>query len=161
MANSKMPATFTEHGNGYDASLYSTSDSAEILYSYDTVAHDFSAHLTPTGAQDLKSPNGVLSILPEVWYKLHTTRTLVFLSLDKSEGLVPQANTTSNVVVGVLDTSIWLERKSFNDMGFDRMPARWKGVCEEGKDFKATSSNRKLIGVQFSPRAMRPAWAHQ
>nr|XP_010939822.1 subtilisin-like protease SBT1.7 [Elaeis guineensis] len=149
MAKSRMPATFTEHGNWYDASLRSVSDSAKILYLYDTVAHGFSARLTPAEAQALESLDGVLCVLAEVRYELHTTRTPEFLGLDKSDGLVPQANTASDVVVGVLDTGVWPERKSFDDTGFGPVPAGWKGACEEGKDFKATSCNRKLIGARF------------
>lgn len=149
MAKSRMPATFAEHGNWYDASLRSVSDSAKILYSYDTVANGFSARLTPAEAQALESLDGVISVLPEVRYELHTTRTPEFLGLDKSDGFVPQANTASDVVVGVLDTGVWPGRKSFDDTGFGPVPAGWKGECEEGKDFKATSCNRKLIGARF------------
>ncbi|XP_038970294.1 subtilisin-like protease SBT1.7 [Phoenix dactylifera] len=149
MAKSRRPSTFAEHGHWYDASLRSVSSSAEILYSYDTVAHGFSARLTTAEAQALESLDGVLSVLPEVRYELHTTRTPEFLGLDKSDDLVPQANTGSDVVVGVLDTGVWPERKSFDDTGFGPVPAGWKGACEEGKDFKATDCNRKLIGARF------------
>nr|XP_010906269.1 subtilisin-like protease SBT1.7 [Elaeis guineensis] len=149
MAKSRMPATFTDHGHWYHASLRSVSDSAEILYSYDTVSHGFSTRLTPAEAATLESREGVLSVLPEVRYELHTTRTPMFLGLDESHGLFPQADTGSDVVVGLLDTGVWPERKSFDDTGFGPVPAGWKGACEEAKDFKATSCNRKLIGARF------------
>ncbi|XP_008792659.2 subtilisin-like protease SBT1.7 [Phoenix dactylifera] len=149
MAKSRMPATFAEHGHWYDASVRSVSDSVEILYSYNTVAHGFSAHLTPAEAAALESRDGVLSVLQEVRYKLHTTRTPEFLGLDKSDDIFPQGNTASDVVVGVLDTGVWPERKSFDDTGFGAVPSWWKGACEEGKDFKGTACNRKLIGARF------------
>ncbi|EHA8591715.1 subtilisin-like protease SBT1.7 [Cocos nucifera] len=149
MAKSRMPATFAEHGPWYYASLRSVSDSAEILYSYDTVSHGFSTRLTLAEAAALESREGVLSVLPELRYEIHTTRTPKFLGLDESDGHLLQADTASDVVVGVLDTGVWPERKSFDDTGFGPVPAGWKGACEEGKNFKATSCNRKLIGARF------------
>lgn len=100
-----MLATFVEHDQWYDA--FSTiSNFAKILYSYNIIAYGFSASLTPTKAQALESLDGILSILPKVCYKLHTTQTLEFLDLDKSDGLVPQANIASNVMVGDLNTML-------------------------------------------------------
>ncbi|KAG1333943.1 putative Subtilisin-like protease SBT1.7 [Cocos nucifera] len=127
-----MPATFTEHGNWYDAYLCSVSDSAQILYSYDTVAHGFSARLTPAEAQAMESLAGVLSVLPEVRYEHHVTRTPEFL-LDKSNGLVPQANTASDVVVGVLDTGVWQERKKHRRHGLRPRAGRVEGRMQGGE----------------------------
>ncbi|WOL15431.1 hypothetical protein Cni_G24212 [Canna indica] len=149
MEKSQMPAEFAAHRNWYDASLRSVSDVAEILYAYDTVVHGFSARLTPAEARAMEGLPGVLGVLPETRYELHTTRTPEFLGLERSEGLVPQSNTESDIVVGVLDTGVWPERKSYNDAGLGPIPASWKGACEEGKDFKpASACNRKLIGAR-------------
>ncbi|URE34148.1 Peptidase inhibitor I9 [Musa troglodytarum] len=122
MAKSQMPPAFAEHRHWYDASLRSVSDTAEILYAYDTVAHGFSARLTPAEA----------------------------LALERRPGVLGVSNTTSDVVVGVLDTGVWPERKSYDDAGIGPVPASWKGACEEGKDFKAANvCNRKLVGARF------------
>ncbi|URE34146.1 Peptidase inhibitor I9 [Musa troglodytarum] len=145
-----MPPAFAEHRHWYDASLRSVSDTAEILYAYDTVAHGFSARLTPAEALALERRPGVLGVVAEARYELHTTRTPEFLGLDSTEGFIPQSNTTSDVVVGVLDTGVWPERKSYDDAGIGPVPASWKGACEEGKDFKAANvCNRKLVGARF------------
>lgn len=149
MARSEMPAEFTVHHDWYDSSLRSVSDSAEILYSYNTVVHGFSTRLTEEEAEALEYQSGVLSVNPEVRYELHTTRTPEFLGLDKTDGLEPQSGTGTDVVVGVLDTGVWPERKSYNDAGFGPVPAGWKGTCHTGKDFNSSSCNRKLIGAQF------------
>ncbi|KAK1301972.1 Subtilisin-like protease [Acorus calamus] len=112
---------FPEHRHRYDASLSSvTGRSAEILYTCETVVHGFSTHLTDSKASALADLPGVLVVLPEVRYKLHTARTPEFLGLDQNEGLMPSAGSNaglSDVVVGMLDTNIWPERKSFGDTG--------------------------------------------
>ncbi|XP_042455367.1 subtilisin-like protease SBT1.7 [Zingiber officinale] len=150
MAKAQMPAAFAEHSRWYDASLRSVSDTAELLYTYDTVAHGFCARLTPAEARALEDLPGVLAVHPEVRYELHTTRTPEFLHLDRAEALLPQFNTESDVVIGVLDTGVWPERRSYDDAGLGPVPASWRGECEEGKDFTAAlACNRKLVGARF------------
>lgn len=150
MAKAQMPARFTEHSHWYDASLRSISDFADMLYTYDTVAHGFSARLTPAEARTLARRPGVLSVLLDTPYVLHTTRTPEFLGLDLPAELVPESSTVADVVVGVLDTGFWPERDSFDDTGFGPVPAYWKGECVAAKDFDpAKSCNRKLIGARF------------
>ncbi|MQM22390.1 hypothetical protein Taro_055442 [Colocasia esculenta] len=150
VSKSQMPAEFVEHSHWYDASLQAVSDSAEMLYTYDTVTHGFSARLTPAEAEALAARAGVLAVVPETRYHLHTTRTPEFLGISHESGLFPESESVTDVVVGVLDTGVWPERKSYDDTGFGPVPATWKGACEEGKDFKAaTACNRKLIGARF------------
>ncbi|XP_020580207.1 subtilisin-like protease SBT1.7 [Phalaenopsis equestris] len=150
MAKTQMPPRFTEHSHWYDASLRSISDSADLLYTYDTVAHGFSALLTPAEARILARHPGVLSVLPDTPYYLHTTRTPEFLGLDLPAELVPESSTIADVVIGVLDTGVWPERNSFDDNGLGPVPAFWKGECVAAKDFDPTKAcNRKLIGARF------------
>lgn len=149
MSKSDMPPTFAQHQHWYDSSLKSVSDSAEIIYSYDTIIHGFSARLTEEEAAALEAKHGILSIFPEVRYELHTTRTPEFLGLDSSGGLLPQSDSESEVVIGVLDTGVWPESKSFDDTGLGSVPASWKGKCEESKTFNASSCNKKIIGARF------------
>ncbi|KAG6482095.1 hypothetical protein ZIOFF_058723 [Zingiber officinale] len=149
VAKSHMPDDFPEHRLWYEASLRSVSDTAEMLYAYDTVAHGFSARLSAAEARALQGRPGVVGVQPEVRYELHTTRTPEFLGIDR-EGLVPQSNAEGDVVVGVLDTGVWPERASYGDAGLGPVPASWKGACEEGKDFEAAAvCNRKLVGARF------------
>ncbi|XP_042420089.1 subtilisin-like protease SBT1.7 [Zingiber officinale] len=149
VAKSHMPDDFPEHRLWYEASLRSVSDTAEMLYAYDTVAHGFSARLSAAEARALQGRPGVVGVQPEVRYELHTTRTPEFLGIDR-EGLVPQSNAEGDVVVGVLDTGVWPERASYGDAGLGPVPASWKGACEEGKDFEpAAVCNRKLVGARF------------
>ncbi|XP_043709066.1 subtilisin-like protease SBT1.7 [Telopea speciosissima] len=149
MAKSEMPATFDEHAHWYASSLKSVSDSAEMLYTYNNAIHGFSTRLTDQEAKSLEGLPGILAIMPQMRYELHTTRTPLFLGLDKNDGFMPQSDSTSEMVVGVLDTGAWPESQSFDDKGLGPVPSSWKGQCELGKNFNASSCNRKLIGARF------------
>ncbi|KAL6993817.1 hypothetical protein U1Q18_011930 [Sarracenia purpurea var. burkii] len=147
MAKHDMPENFDDPTHWYDSSLNSVSDSAAMLYTYNNVLHGFSARLTPEEARSLGNQLGVLSVVPEVKYELHTTRTPEFLGLEKI--WLPQSNSVSEVIVGVLDTGVWPERKSFGDAGLQPVPFNWTGKCESGTNFTSTNCNRKLIGARF------------
>ncbi|XP_021273759.1 subtilisin-like protease SBT1.7 [Herrania umbratica] len=149
MAKSEMPASFLHHTHWYDSSLKSVSDSAQMLYTYDNVIHGFSTQLTNEEAQQLESQAGILAVLPELRYELHTTRTPEFLGLSKAADLFPESDSASEVIVGVLDTGVWPESKSFADTGLGPIPSGWKGACESGTNFNSSNCNRKLIGARY------------
>ncbi|PHU26127.1 Subtilisin-like protease SBT1.6 [Capsicum chinense] len=152
MAKSQMPATFDDHTHWYDSSLKSVSESAEMLYVYKNVVNGFSARLTAQEAESLESQPGILSVLTELKYELHTTRTPSFLGLEKSADFFPESDAMGDVIVGVLDTGVWPERKSFDDTGFGPIPASWKGQCESGTNFSSAKCNRKLVGARYFSR---------
>ncbi|RVW40400.1 Subtilisin-like protease SBT1.7 [Vitis vinifera] len=158
MDKSNMPATFDDHFQWYDSSLKTASSSADMLYTYNNVVHGFSTRLTTEEAELLRGQLGILSVLPEARYELHTTRTPEFLGLGKSVALLPQADSASEVIVGVLDTGVWPELKSFDDTGLGPVPSSWKGECETGKTFQLSSCNRKLIGARFFSRGYEVAF---
>ncbi|KAL4568759.1 hypothetical protein LXL04_024374 [Taraxacum kok-saghyz] len=150
MAKHHMPMSFGEdHRQWFDASLRSVSESAEMIYSYENVIHGFSTRLTVQEAESLENLPGILSVLPELKYELHTTRTPEFLGLDQNANLFPQTAGDSEVVIGVFDTGVWPESKSFDDTGMGPVPSGWNGKCETGTNFTASSCNRKLIGARF------------
>uniref|UniRef100_A0A2P2P1F9 Subtilisin-like protease SBT1.7 n=1 Tax=Rhizophora mucronata TaxID=61149 RepID=A0A2P2P1F9_RHIMU len=148
MDKPKMPDSFSDHLQWYDSTLKSASESADMLYSYDNVIRGFSARLMSQEAKFLEEQPEILSVLPEMIYELHTTRTPEFLGLEKSEAVLPETTMASEVIVGVLDSGVWPGIKSFDDTGLGPIPSTWKGHCEVGKNFSSSSCNRKLIGAR-------------
>ena len=153
MAQSQMPLGFDLHSLWYDSSLRSVSQSAQLLYTYANAIHGFSTRLTPEEADSLMTLPGVILVLPEHRYELHTTRTPLFLGLDvHNADLFPETGSSSDVVVGVLDTGVWPESKSFSDVGLGPVTSTWRGGCEAVTNFTASLCNRKLIGARFFAR---------
>lgn len=149
MDKSHMPASFEDHHEWYYSSLRSAADSAQMLYTYNSVIHGFSTRLTDEEATSLENQPGTLSLVPETRYELHTTRTPAFLGLGINDKLLPTSTSQGDVIIGLIDTGVWPELKSFDDMGLDPVPSSWKGECEEGTNFKSSNCNRKLIGARF------------
>lgn len=149
MDKSNMPESFTDHSLWYDSSLKSVSESASMFYTYETVIHGYATRLTAEEAESLRKQSGILSVRPEVRYELHTTRTPEFLGLGKSSALFPTSDSMSEVIVGILDTGVWPELKSFDDSELGPVPSSWKGACETGTNFSSSNCNKKLIGARF------------
>ncbi|KAK9101553.1 hypothetical protein Scep_024983 [Stephania cephalantha] len=151
VSESEKPALYATHHDWYSSTLQSLPPSphpARILYTYSAAAHGFAARLTAAQAADLRRRPGVAAVLPDRLNRLHTTRTPQFLGLADSFGLWPNSHYADDVVVGVLDTGIWPELRSFSDAGLSPAPDNWKGICEASGDFPATACNRKIIGAR-------------
>ncbi|XP_010049348.2 subtilisin-like protease SBT1.8 [Eucalyptus grandis] len=168
-----MPSSFATHRDWYASSLQSLSSSSDasaaaadpLLYTYTAAFHGFAATLDSDEADALRSSASVLGVYEDTVYELHTTRTPAFLGISGDLGLWdPQEGPNGgkrrafgDVIVGVLDTGVWPESKSFDDAGMPELPARWKGACESGPDFSAKSCNKKLIGARFFSKGFRMA----
>ncbi|KAF7814019.1 subtilisin-like protease SBT1.4 [Senna tora] len=151
VSKSSKPKLFSSHHHWYSSIVNSLPPSphpTKILYTYDLAVHGFAVRLTPSQASKLRDIPGVLSVLPDQIRHVHTTHTPRFLGLDQSFGLWPNSDYAEDVVVGVLDTGIWPERRSFSDSGLTPVPTTWKGVCETRPDFPASACNMKIIGAR-------------
>ncbi|XP_071931272.1 subtilisin-like protease SBT1.5 [Coffea arabica] len=167
--NDLKPSAFSDAEEWYSAtlrSLDSTSQafdqkpnisharkkSQDFLHAYKTVFHGFSARLTTKQAQELKNRPGVLAVLPDKLRQLQTTRSPQFLGISSSDnpaGLLKDSDSGSNIVIGLLDTGIWPEHRSFHDEGLGPIPSHWKGECTEGEKFTKNHCNKKIIGARY------------
>ncbi|XP_008785921.2 subtilisin-like protease SBT3 [Phoenix dactylifera] len=153
---SAMPRAFSGHRSWYtsvvSAAATTPSDSisatSNLIYVYDNAIHGFSARLSPLQLQQLKRSHGYLSCYREMPMTVDTTHTPEFLHLSSGSGLWPASNYGEDVIIGVVDSGIWPERESFSDDSMTDVPARWKGVCEQGTAFSSSACNRKLIGAR-------------
>lgn len=161
--NALKPSAFSDVEQWYKATLRSldsnlinseasnTIKSKEFLHVYRTVFHGFSAKLTPNLAQQLEKRPEVIAVLPDRLRQLHITRSPHFLGLSSANpaGLLSESDSGSNVIIGVLDTGIWPERRSFHDEGLGPIPSNWRGECVEGANFTKSLCNKKIIGARY------------
>lgn len=123
---------------------------ASLLYSYKHTLNGFAAILSREEATELSERSEVVSSFrSEGRWAPHTTRSWQFLGFeeglkepDDSDWLPSLDKSSADVIVGVLDSGIWPESKSFSDQGLGPVPARWKGACQDGESFSSSSCNR-------------------
>ncbi|KAL5768502.1 hypothetical protein ACOSP7_015048 [Xanthoceras sorbifolium] len=155
MKHHDKPSSFPTHHDWYASSLQSLSSTPDsLLYTYTTAYHGFAASLDPAQAESLRQSDSVLGVYEDTLYTLHTTRSPEFMGLNTDFGLWEGHNTldldqaSHDVVIGVLDTGVWPESKSFDDSGMPEVPKKWNGACESGTDFSPKLCNKKLIGAR-------------
>ncbi|KAL2345205.1 hypothetical protein Fmac_006490 [Flemingia macrophylla] len=115
------------------------------IHSYGKSFNGFVARLLPHEAEILRDEDSVVSVFPNTQRELHTTRSWDFLGMPLS--VKRNTNIESHIIVGVLDTGIWVDCPSFNDEGYGPPPRRWKGKCVTGANF--TGCNNKVIGAKY------------
>nr|XP_051206168.1 subtilisin-like protease SBT3.9 [Lolium perenne] len=156
------PSVVTSSHHDLLTSLHGSKDEAlkSIVYSYKHGFSGFAAMLTESQAEALAKFPDVVSVKPNTFHKLHTTRSWDFLGLEYNQppqqpGLLQKAKYGEDVIIGVIDSGIWPESRSFDDNGYGPVPARWKGKCQTGQDFNTTSCNRKIIGARWYGRGIK------
>jgi subtilisin family serine protease len=131
----------------------------EKVYDYKYAFNGFSARLTRGQVAIAKADPGVLSVEKAQEVTMDTATTPAFLGLtDANEGLwtAPRNIKGENVVIGVIDSGIWPESKSFSDRDasgkliYKPNPGIWHGKkCAEAEAWDASMCNKKLIGARF------------
>ncbi|KAL5216378.1 hypothetical protein ABZP36_007779 [Zizania latifolia] len=159
---SAMPAPFATHEGWYRSVLSSvataTGEAAapEHLYTYSHAMHGFSAVMTARQLEEVHRMDGHVAAFPETYARLHTTHTPGFLGLSAGAGVWPASKYGDDVIIGIVDTGVWPESKSFSDAGITTpVPERWKGACEAGASFNASMCNRKLIGARSFSKGLK------
>ncbi|XP_050217250.1 subtilisin-like protease SBT1.8 [Mercurialis annua] len=165
MKHHSKPQSFSTHQEWYASNLQSitTSPSDSLLYSYTSAFPGFAASLDPQEAEFLRQSDDVLDVYEDTVYSLHTTRTPQFLGLNTDLGVFDGHSTldidhaSHDVIIGVLDTGVWPESKSFDDSGMPEIPSKWKGECMSAPDFSPKLCNKKLIGAHYFSKGYRMA----
>jgi subtilisin family serine protease len=132
------------------------------VYDYRYTFNGFAARMTKADVARAKADPGVLSVEKTQQVEMDTATTPAFLGLtDANEGLwtAPRNIKGENVVIGVLDSGVWPESKSFSDRDaagkliYKPMPglhikcASTETVTDGSWD--ANLCNKKLVGAQF------------
>ncbi|RZC48453.1 hypothetical protein C5167_016885 [Papaver somniferum] len=157
---SAMPKASSDHHNWYASALSSvrhypqisttaTTRSMDIIYTYSNVMHGFSASLSLSELESVRNLPGFVSSYRDLLVRVDTTRAPQFLNLNSNYGAWPTSNYGEDVIIGVVDTGVWPESKSYSDEGLGEIPSRWKGECMEGTEFSSSMCNKKLIGAKF------------
>ncbi|XP_019173862.1 PREDICTED: subtilisin-like protease SBT4.15 [Ipomoea nil] len=114
------------------------------IHTYGRSFNALAAKLLPHEAKILSEKAGVVSVFPSVNRKLHTTHSWDFLGMPTT--VKRNLKVESDIIIGLIDSGIWVESPSFNDSGIGPPPAKWKGKCQNGLNF--TGCNNKVIGAQ-------------
>ncbi|MFJ9391830.1 S8 family serine peptidase [Nocardioides sp. NPDC101246] len=138
----------------------------EYVYSF----NGFTADLSGTQAAELAGQPGVVAIHEDTKVEADTSSTASFLGLDDRDGLWDKLGgpeggkhgdgAGEDIVIGVIDSGIWPESKSFSDRDergkktYHGKPKGFRGTCETpetvGDDsWKARSCNSKLITARY------------
>ncbi|KAL1225954.1 Subtilisin-like protease SBT5.6 [Cardamine amara subsp. amara] len=171
-----------EHHHSYLQSVKETEEEARasLLYSYKHSINGFAAELTPNEASRLEKLEEVVSVIESHprKYETHTTRSWEFVGLDEEETdsdfpsqkyevddrfrvgrtFLRKAKHGDGIIVGVIDSGVWPESRSFSDKGMGPIPKSWKGICQTGVAFNSSHCNRKIIGARYYVKGYERAY---
>ncbi|XVF33429.1 hypothetical protein REPUB_Repub17cG0168200 [Reevesia pubescens] len=116
-----------------------------LVYSYTMSFNAFAAKLSKDEAEKLMELDEVVSVFPNRYHKLHTTKSWDFIGLP----LTAKRNLKleRDIIVGLLDTGITPQSESFKDDGFGPPPSKWKGNCGHFANF--SGCNNKIVGAKY------------
>ncbi|TVU34826.1 hypothetical protein EJB05_16679, partial [Eragrostis curvula] len=141
---------------------FSKEDSmACMVHNYKHGFLGFAAMLTEDEARQVAEFPEVISVRPSGWHTAKTTRSWDFLGLSYQvpSDLLNKGRYGEDIIIGVVDSGIWPESRSFSDEGYGPVPSRWKGVCQvgDGEAWDRNNCSRKIIGARFYSAGMEDA----
>lgn len=122
---------------------------ARAVDNHSLVLNGVTTRLTAQQAAKLAGAKGVVSVNKTELLKPQTDQSPQFLKMPqlwKDAG--GRAGAGSGVVVGVIDSGIWYESKSFKGTGA-KAPRGWAGECDLGADGSGEPCNGKIIGARY------------
>ena len=145
----------------------------DVKRHYTISANGFVADLTAKQATELATDRRVLTVQKDSIVYADTWNTPDFLGLTGKKGVWKQvggeAKAGDGIVVGVIDSGIWPESKSFRGAPLTADPqGRWgtkisgsvtsmrkadggtfRGLCQTGEEFELSDCNSKLISSRY------------
>ncbi|XP_047338460.1 subtilisin-like protease SBT5.6 [Impatiens glandulifera] len=155
---------FHEIENNHRSYLESVNESDEevessLVYSYKHSINGFAALLNPQQASKISEMEEVVSVIRSEArkYVTHTTRSWEFSGLKETfsrknlvkDDILLKSKYGKGIIVGVFDSGVWPESKSFSDGDMGPIPKSWKGICQTGHTFNSSHCNRKIIGARY------------
>ncbi|KAG6480867.1 hypothetical protein ZIOFF_057455 [Zingiber officinale] len=125
--HSSQYPTYELHLNLLKEIFVNCSPSESLVYSYQRSFSGFAAKLSIDEAEKLNDMEGIVSVFPSKTLKLRTTRSWDFLNFSQRVNRNPTLE--SDIIIGMIDTGIWPESKSFSGQGLRPPPRKWKGAC--------------------------------
>ncbi|CAI5504519.1 unnamed protein product [Closterium sp. Naga37s-1] len=129
-------------------------DPENIVYKFTFASNGFAAMLTPAEAEQLRKHPAVERVTPAFEVTPLTTHSPSFLKLPTSlwRANGGEKSAGRGVVIGVIDSGIWIEHPSFADGASGNgsaaysAPTKWVGKCQTAPDFPRC--NNKVIGAR-------------
>uniref|UniRef100_A0A7N0SZL8 Uncharacterized protein n=1 Tax=Kalanchoe fedtschenkoi TaxID=63787 RepID=A0A7N0SZL8_KALFE len=116
-----------------------------LVHSYTKSFNAFAAHLSKKEANRISNMDEVLSVSPNGYRKLHTTKSWDFIGLPQTTAR--KLKVERDIIVGLFDSGINMESESFKDTGLGPPPPKWKGTCDRHSNF--SGCNNKVIGARY------------
>nr|GMD39577.1 subtilisin-like protease SBT4.15 [Ipomoea batatas] len=117
------------------------------IHSYGRSFNALAAWLLPHEAKTLCERKEVVSVFPSIKRKLHTTHSWDFLGMPTT--VKRNLPVESDIIVGLIDSGIYIDSPSFNDKGIGPPPAKWKGRCQTGLNFAGCNKYQTSSPADF------------
>ena len=130
-----------------DATLASVG-AGEPVYRWTEALNGYAVELTSAQADVLAADPAVALVEPNEVRPLAATAA----GADQRAPGTSSGRTRggAGVVVGVVDTGLWPESPLFAGVpGLGAQPRAFRGVCEEGDEWAASTCNRKVVGARW------------
>ena len=127
-----------------------------VIGRYTSVFSGVAVELTASQAEKMRSQKGVLGVFKNEIRKpdsIPSGDTSAFVGLTGSgawDKVGGRDKAGKNIVIGVIDTGIWPESKSFAALPDTKgVPSTWHGTCVTGQDWTVKNCNNKIIGARY------------